>query len=108
MGSWDYVAGCGVVVVWVGDMGSWCSVSRYKANELDMEQHVELWSGMGGHGAVGQDIWLWGSREGFVVGHEVLRSCGVWRALGERWDLGAVMGFQMGRLSALPLVFSSP
>ena len=27
MGSWDYVAGCGVVVVWVRDMGSWCSVS---------------------------------------------------------------------------------
>ena len=71
-------------------------------------QHVELWSGMGGHGAVGQDIWLWGSREGFVVAHEVLRSCGVWRTVGERWDLGAVMGFQMGRLSALPLVFSSP
>ena len=108
MGSWDDVAGCGVVVVWVGDMGSWCSVSRYKANELDMEQHVELWSGMGGHEAVGQDIWLWGSREGFVVAHEVLMSCRVWRAVGERWDLGAVMGFQMGRLSALPLVFSSP
>ena len=53
-----------------------------------------------------QEIWLWGSREGFVVGHEVLMSCGVWRAVGKWWDLGAVMGFQMGRLSALPLVFS--
>ena len=33
MGSWDDVAGCGVVVVWVGDMGSWCSVSRYRSEE---------------------------------------------------------------------------
>lgn len=71
-------------------------------------QHVELWGGIWVHGAVGQDMGLWGSREGFVVGHEVLMSCRVWRAVGERWDLGAVMGFQMGRLSALLLVFSSP
>jgi len=71
-------------------------------------QHVELWGGIWVHGAVGQDMGFWGSREGFVVGHEVLMSCRVWRAVGERWDLGAVMGFQMGRLSALPLVFSSP
>ena len=37
------VAGCGVVVVWVGDMGSWCSVSRYKANELDMGHDIRQW-----------------------------------------------------------------
>ena len=84
------------------------SIQGQQAGHGASGQHVELWGWMWGHGAVGQEIWLWGSREGFVVGHEVLRSCGVWRAVGERWDLGAVMGFQMGRLSALPLVFSSP
>ena len=84
------------------------SIQGQRAGHAASRQHVELWGEMRGHGAVGQDIGLWGSREGFVVGHEVLRSCGVWRAVGERWDLGAVMGFQMGRLSALPLVFSSP
>ena len=84
------------------------SIQGQQAGHGASRQHVERWSGMGVHGAVGQEIWLWGSREGFVVGHEVLMSCRVWRAVGERWDLGAVMGFQMGRLSALPLVFSSP
>ena len=83
-------------------------IQGQRAGDGASGQHVELRGWMLGHGAVGQEIWLWGSREGFVVGHEVLRSCGVWRAVGERWDLGAVMGFQMGRLSALPLVFSSP
>ena len=83
------------------------SIQGQRAGHGASGQHVELWGEMRGHGAVGQDIGLWGSRERFVVGHEVLMSCGVWRAVGEQWDLGAVMGFQMGRLSALPLDFSS-
>ena len=67
-GSWDYVAGCGIVVVWVRDMGSWCSVSRYKANELDMGQADSTWSSGVGWRVMG----LWGRTYGCGVAGRVL------------------------------------
>ena len=76
--SWGYregygvmgliVAGCGVVVVWVRDMGSWCSVSRYKANGLDMGQADSTWSSGVGRGVMG----LWGRTYGCGVAGRVL------------------------------------